>query len=307
MFSRRKWRRLHCPILVARIAHARALCATTVSGRKRGRSSSRNVVVEQLVPCKMQTERRCHMRSKIVGLKELLVGFTLTATSSCASTTPGAHPHDMSATQHEAMAAGEADVAASHATRYDPAATVRTEHCGGGRVGVEAGGGGCWTSTRNATSEHLAEAKKHQKMAADHRAASQALRDAEGSACVGITEADRDMSPFDHRQDIASVEPLTEGVTSGKAQSARTTGAVITFRAMPEMTAQWLQRVVDCHLARNAALGHDVPEMPFCPLVPKNVTARVTATNTGFAVAVRSDDTDTAREILKRAQGLVAH
>lgn len=247
------------------------------------------------------------MRTKILGLREVLVAFTLSGLSSCASTTPGAQPHDMSVAHHEAMARGETEVAASHDKQYDPAATKRMEHCGGGRVGAESGGGSCWTSTTNATAEHLDEAKKHQKMAADHRAASQALRDAEASACVGIDAMDRDMSPFEHRQDIASVEPLNEGATSGKASSARTTGAIIMFRAMPGMTAPWLQRVVDCHLARNAALGHDVPEMASCPLVPKNVTARVSATSTGFAVAVRSDDTDTAHEVLRRAQGLVAH
>jgi hypothetical protein len=84
-------------------------------------------------------------------------------------------------------------------------------------------------------------------------------------------------------------------------------GAVIVFRATPGMTAEWLQRVVDCHLARNAALGHDVPEMPDCPLVPKGVAATVKATDAGFAVAVRSEDSSTAAEVLRRARSLVAH
>ena len=159
----------------------------------------------------------------------------------------------------------------------------------------------------NPTAQHLEEARQHQKMAADHRAASQALRDAEATACVGISEEDRDTSPFEHREDIASVEPLTVGTTTGKTQYARTVGVRITFLARPGMTAQWLQRLVDCHLARNAALGHDVPEMPTCPLVPKGVTAKVTATDTGFAVAVQSDDTDTIAEIQRRARLLLAH
>ena len=159
----------------------------------------------------------------------------------------------------------------------------------------------------NPTSEHLDEAKKHQRMAADHRAGSQALRDAEGRACVGISDDDRDTSPFDHRQDIASVEALTVGTTSGKSQSARTEGAIVTFRAVPGMTAQWLQRVVDCHLARNTALGHEVPEMAYCPLVPKGVSARVAGTDSGFSVAIRADDSQTAQEILNRARALASH
>jgi hypothetical protein len=51
--------------------------------------------------------------------------------------------------------------------------------------------------------------------------------------------------------------------------------------------------------------GHNVPEMPYCPLVPKDVTATVTATDKGFAVALESKNADVAREILKRANALV--
>jgi hypothetical protein len=81
-------------------------------------------------------------------------------------------------------------------------------------------------------------------MAADHRAASQALRDAEARACVGISDDDRDMSPVMHRDDIASVEPLNVALGSEKAQIARMEGAVLAFRAAPEMTAEWLHRIV---------------------------------------------------------------
>jgi len=44
--------------------------------------------------------------------------------------------------------------------------------------------------------------------------------------------------------------------------------------------------------------------MPNCPLVPKGVVARVTSTGSGFAVAIRSDNPATAREILARARRL---
>ena len=182
-----------------------------------------------------------------------------------------------------------------HTAEYNPNAPVG-ERC--------RAGDGCWTSSTSPSAEHLDDAKKHQRMAADHRAASQALRDAEGRACVGMSETDRDTSPFDHRQDIASVEPLTVGTTSSKSQSGRTEGAIVTFRAVPGMTSQWLQRVVNCHLARNAALGHDASEKAYCPLALKGVSARVSGTDTGFAVAIRSDDTQTAQEILKRARAL---
>ena len=234
----------------------------------------------------------------------LFVVAVAAASVACASTTPGARPHDMSAAQHTAMADNEAKVGELHAGQYDPQASKESQRCSTNpRVELT---GACWTSTSNATQAHLEDAKRHQKMAADHRAASQALRTAEAGSCAGLSDENRDMSPFDHREDIASVEPLTAGTpsASGKSQSVME-GATVTFRAVAGMTAPWLQRVVDCHLARNAALGHDVPEMAYCPLVPKGVTARVTGTDTGFAVAIRSDDPQTAQEILRRARVLV--
>jgi hypothetical protein len=215
----------------------------------------------------------------------------------CAGT-PGAQPHDMGAAQHEAMAAQAEQGAAVHQAQYSPDASVSVERCNPRSAT-------CWTSTTNPTAQHLEEASKYRKMAADHRAASQALRDVEARACIGLSDDDRDRSPFTRREDIASVEPLYTSTSSSKGSYGRMQGALVTFRAVPGMTAQWLQRIVDCHLARNAALGHDVPEMPDCPLVPKDVTAQVTATSTGFAVAVRSDDPATANEVLRRARVLV--
>lgn len=222
--------------------------------------------------------------------------------ASCATRTPGAQPHDMSAASHETTAAHEELAAREEEQRYDPAARQRDQKC---RAATNAKLGmanePCWTSVTNPTAEHLKRAEEHLARAAEHRAASQALRDAEARACVGVPAADRDASPFDHREDIARVEPLyvKEG---GKSPSQSLVGAVAVFRAVPGMTAQWLQRVVDCHLARNAALGHDVPEMSYCPLVPKGVSATVTPAQGGLAIEIRSDDPATAKEILRRAE-----
>jgi hypothetical protein len=127
----------------------------------------------------------------------------------CAPRTPGANPSDMSATQHEAMARHEYGQAEAHSANYDPSAEAR-------------------------------------RRAADHRAASQALRSAEASACAGLSERDRDESPFAHREDIASVTPLNEpdpgiaagpGYESGPVRGGREqlAGAIVTFRALPGM------------------------------------------------------------------------
>ncbi len=77
------------------------------------------------------------------------------------------------------------------------------------------------------------------------------------------------------------------------------------FRAVPGMSAEWLQRAVDCHIARNVALGHNVPEMKYCPLVPNGVSAKVTQTPGGFAVAITSSDTDAVPDVVQRGQALL--
>jgi hypothetical protein len=217
----------------------------------------------------------------------------------CAST-PGAQPQDMSKAQHEQAAAAHEQAATPHAQAYDPAASVEKQRCGDPRRP-------CWTWLANPTEEHKTDAEKHRKMAADHRAAAQTLRDAEGRACVGVPDVDRDMSPFDHREDIASVTPYntpSPGAAGVKQQLTKLHGATVTFRAVPGVTAEWLQRVVDCHLARNASMGFDMPEMAYCPLAVKGARGKVASTGNGFAITVESDDSTAAQEILRRSQAL---
>jgi hypothetical protein len=209
---------------------------------------------------------------------------------------PGTRPHDMSAAQHEAMAKNEESAATGHAEQHDPSATKTTEVC--------SGKGGCWTSTSNPSAQHGDDAKHHHELAAKHRAAAAALINAENSACAGISDDDRDISPFYHREDVHSVSVLTETVKAGKASTQKEVGATVVFRAVPGMTAEWLQRVVDCHLARAAAVGHDMPEMSYCPLMLKGMKAKVTSTGNGFAINVSADDATTIAEIKKRAQAL---
>lgn len=209
---------------------------------------------------------------------------------------PGTQPHDMSAMQHEAMAKQEETAGAQHAGQHDPKAQQLEERC--------SGKGGCWTSVSNPTAQHAEDAEKHRALAKKHRAASQALVSAEASACIGISDDDRDISPFYHREDIQSVTPYTENVKSGKGSVSKVVGSAVVFRALPGMTAEWLQRVVDCHLARAAAMGHDMPEMDYCPLELKGVKAKVTSAGNGFAISVSANDDATVAEIEKRAESL---
>ncbi len=230
---------------------------------------------------------RCSVRwSSILGL--LVAG--------CATATPGTKPHDMSAAQHDLKGREQDARAQVHAARFDANVKFEREGCPADTA--------CWTWV---TDDPMAErriAEDHQRQAAAHRAASAALSVAEAHACGGINPDDRDMSPFEHIRDIASVEPLTERSGTSKTPSERMVGAIVTFRPVAGMTAEWLQRVVDCHLARNASLGHVVLDMPDCPLVPNGAQARVNSTGSLLAVEIRSDDNETSREILLRAMRL---
>jgi hypothetical protein len=211
---------------------------------------------------------------------------------------PATKPQDESAVAHREVAALHERDARLHSAEYDWQATRKTCDWEPDTAFVS-----CWS--RNPTDSQRQEAIAHRRAAAQHRAASQSLRDAEDLTCTGIDEEDRDTSPFAHEEDIARVEPLQ----SEHAGVMRFDGALVEFRAVSGLTPSILQRIVDCHLARNAAMGNVVPEMPYCPLVPKGVTAKVRwkdARSNGLVVEIRASDEAAGLEVWKRASALDA-
>lgn len=132
----------------------------------------------------------------------------------------------------------------------------------------------------------------------------------EAEACAGIPERDRGTSPFVHSAETIAAEPLLEIVRPGPSTSAGPAvealrGAILSVRAAPGVTVEWLQRVVNCHLARSAAQGHEPTEMPRCPLAPRGATARVRSGGDRLIVEVRARDPKAAAEVWKRARLLV--
>lgn len=248
----------------------------------------------------------------IVRLTMFLAGVPVSAMLG-ACTPVGTRPTDMSVTSHQAAAKAEEAQAVEHAQQHDTNATAAEENCA--RQGTERQA--CWSDSVDATAEHQEMALEHREMAAKHRAAAAALVSAEASACDGLSEMDRDMSPFAHKADIRGATDLTEKIhdeeeytsdiaAGSPGERQRLVGASVVFKAVPGMTAEWLQRVVDCHLARNAALGHNVPEMAYCPLVPKGAMARVRSVGDGFAVDIQGDNETSIREIVRRARMLTS-
>jgi hypothetical protein len=221
--------------------------------------------------------------------------LALSILAACAASSPSTINHP-SAAQYDANAAREEGAAKEDRERYDPNARKMFEHCAGSRGDAV----GCWTEDYNPTAAHLEEAKKHQRAAERFRALSHVMHDVEVRECAGLSEHDKDTSPFAHVQDIINIEPLD--VPAGK--NLRREGALFTFRAVPGMKLEWLQQVVRCQLARNDAMGHDVPSMSYCPLVPPNVEATVKETELGFVIEVSSGNKATVQEILHRADTL---
>lgn len=238
------------------------------------------------------------MRFALPQLAFATVTFTLAA---CASTPLPATP-EAAAAQHDQAAAIDDQAAAKQVAKYDPAARQTKMRCTGRGPGGEADVEVCWTSEVNPTAEHLKKAQRLHALAEEQRAASEKLRQAEVTACSGVSELDKTMSPFSHPEDVAAVTPLK---TAGA--SPRPEGALITFRAVDGMTSSRLEKLVNCQLARNACLDNAAAEMAYCPLVLKNVKATVTPAADGlFGIAVRSDDPTIAQEVLKRAEALVS-
>jgi len=238
------------------------------------------------------------MRTAITLAAGILGGSRAVACASPAGVEPGA----MSADKHAAVARQDTRTAEALVAEYDPDAVDETERCSSAAGGgiSRARNGACWTPLVNPAARQLKEAKRLRRLAAQHRAASQALRAAEAHACVGISEQDRDMSPFAHREDIQSVTRLQD--------LHGTDGAKVVFASLPEMTAEWLRRVVDCHLARNAAIGFEAAsaDMPYCPLAVGGARARVESVGDGFAVEINGSDPASVEEIIHHAEMLRA-
>jgi len=301
-------------------------CARLVVPSKRDGSTKEHDDVDRAEDLFLARGMLIRLRMKPAHVIQILSGlFGGALIGGCASS--GTEPNAMTAGQHQAAAANEEKTAAEHQGRYDPSGTEAPRAPSPGAYGacISYESSNCyvrWQSEENPTAQHRKDAEYHRKLADKHRAASEALRDAEQRFCAGIPEADRDLSPFYHREDITAVEGLKWETTSNghsvyapkvvqvqpiekEVLGTDLLGARITFRAVRGMTGEWLQRVVDCHLARNAVVGAASDQtMSFCPLAVPHVTAKVTSTGTGFAVDVTSEIGDSALQVVKRAREL---
>lgn len=211
------------------------------------------------------------------------------------------------AAQHHAAAEREEARIHRHEALYDPKASQSFRRCDPKRVERVPGQPICWLEAVNPTAVHLKEIEAHRLRAAEHRRAARELREIEERACAGIAPEDRDVSPFSHRGDILGVSVLEDAPEKPKRQR-QVLGATVVFRPVPGLTAGELQHLLECHLARNATIGHELAshEMEHCLLTQRGARATVRPLESGFAVDVSADDPFARQEIWRRAQALAS-
>jgi hypothetical protein len=140
-----------------------------------------------------------------------------------------------------------------------------------------------------------------------HNAAEEAAASERSRCGPDLDEAA--LAPVLSGQAIESVEPLYTRLQGGKSgEGSRLFGAVVRVRAIQGMTAEWLDRALECHSARRV-LGR-IPETmtpndPFW-LPGRMVDIDAQSARDGFQVAVRGFSVDDAQEILIRANAFLA-
>lgn len=160
----------------------------------------------------------------------------------------------------------------------------------------------CWTRSDTAAS-HAELAERHRVLARHHRDAAERLRETRADSCRGVAPADQEQSPFSHLGDISTVE-LLDGADAGSEDDIPVVR--ITFVPRPGLTVQSIEAVIACHIAVNAALGHDLARMPACPLVPRGVRAVASEREDGVGVTLSASES-AVPEVRERARLLAAN
>jgi hypothetical protein len=138
------------------------------------------------------------------------------------------------------------------------------------------------------------------QVAAEHATAAKDLRDAERSACAGVSDAERLQGPLAHTDKIMAESVVRERLfPKGMLQPI---GIAIYIRAEPGMTEQWLGRVTECNLAHYAVVGRQDSDRS--PLSVPNATVTVSSTGDGFRLVLTSKDSDVAQSLVTKGQEL---
>jgi hypothetical protein len=122
-------------------------------------------------------------------------------------------------------------------------------------------------------------------------------------ACRSVPEAENHLAALLSPNDVLAVEELNVREHRADATVPAGDGARLVLAAHLFVTADWLQRVIVCHLAHNAALGRQQPATT-SPLDVAGAIVNVTSKGGTMIVDITAVDRGAVREIRARARGL---
>ena len=125
------------------------------------------------------------------------------------------------------------------------------------------------------------------------------------SACRGVPESETHLAVLLSSSDVLAVYELKANERLDESTIALGDGARVVLAARPYATSAWLEQVIGCHLARNAARGK-AHVASTSPLDVEGIVVVVTGSTPGeLAIDITSSKANRAREILARARALV--
>ena len=213
----------------------------------------------------------------------------------------GAYEHLTEAERHEREAREHDEQAAAAEARGGAAAPICGDRAladqntsGTERLDLAAP---CWTSEAAAVERHHQAAERLRADARVHRAMARQMATEEREACAGLSEAEIEHSPFEHREDIAGVMAELDG--------DHLRGARVRFARVPGLSAAWMRRALACHQARASAYGNDPGYLPDNPAVVAGASTTVLEDEAGLTVVMRAEDPAAALVIYARAEALI--
>jgi len=129
------------------------------------------------------------------------------------------------------------------------------------------------------------------------------------TACRDVPDQDRYDWLAMNRQDIVAVQEVKSGEPMVSSlvyvPPDRRAGARVLLAARPGETAEWIQRIAECHIAWSTVRDYPQKGGASSALDVKGASVRVSSTGDAFAVEITSTDVRAAQEILRRVRALL--
>lgn len=155
----------------------------------------------------------------------------------------------------------------------------------------------CWDPVEEHAQRERAAARREDLRAQKERRTAAAMIEDKLAACRGISDAELGHSPFAHHRSIAAVLPHHEG--------GAIRGALIVFKPVPGLTADWLQQAIACHRAEFERLGEPATYLSDDPTLVPGATATVSSHRNHLEVLIQTKSDVSAHVALARAQDLI--